>query len=30
MYVEYRDKPENSIEGWTSVFSNAGKLRAFS
>lgn len=29
MYVEYRDKPDNSIEGWTSVFSNTGKLSWF-
>jgi SAM-dependent methyltransferase len=26
MYTEYRDKLENSVEGWTSVFSDAGKL----
>jgi SAM-dependent methyltransferase len=29
MYIEYRDKLENSIEGWTSVFSSAGKLSWF-
>ena len=29
MYTEYRDKLDNSVEGWTSVFSNTEKLSLF-
>ena len=29
MYAEYHDKIRNSVEGWTSLFSNAGKLSSF-